>query len=534
MKTSRFFLALVAAALAGIGGCGGGGSGTVTNGANVPADIQAVFNQPLYKEALWGLRVVDAGSGKVLINLQPDYDFLIGSVRKIFSVGELVNQVGPTHTYDTPIYRQGSVGAGGVLNGNLILDASGDLTMGGRTNPDGSIAISDFDHNYADIIGNAVLTAPNPLAGYIALAQQVAAAGIKEITGDVVIDDRLFQPYNFRGEFDLKPIFVNDDEVDLTINPATPGFPASVVSRPISAALGVVNTLVTSAPGSAKTLELDPELPLCIGIPGCTAEITGGLPVDFVPPLTNKFPLVQTFRIVQPSNYARTVLIEALQAAGVTIDAPAVAFNPVGLLPPPNSYPSDTKIAELTGLPYSDDAKLVLKVSYNIGADTSLLLFGLTQGVNNMGDALVVERNNLISNYGIPGGEFQFVDGSGGGYTTATNAAVTKMLLDMATKPAFPSFFAALPILGVDGLAPDFQSDPTLAGATGQINAKGGTFLLGTVLKAEALGGYIKTMSGRQLVYELVVNDVAITGLNDVIQVIQDQDTISAILWRDY
>ena len=291
----------MAAALAGISGCGGGGSGTVTNGANVPADIQTVFNQPLYKEALWGLRVVDAGSGKVLINLQPDYDFLIGSVRKIFSVEELLNQVGPTHTYDTLIYRQGSVGAGGVLNGNLILDASGDLTMGGRTNPDGSIAISYFDHNYADSIGNAVLTAPNPLAGYIALAQQIAGAGIKEITGDVVIDDRLFQPYNFRGEFDLKPIFVNDDEVDLTINPTTPGFPASVVSRPISAALGVVNTLVTSTPGRLRPSNWTPNFHSAVGVPGCTAEITGDLPVNSVPPLTNKFPLVQTFRIVQPS-----------------------------------------------------------------------------------------------------------------------------------------------------------------------------------------------------------------------------------------
>jgi D-alanyl-D-alanine carboxypeptidase len=181
-----------------------------------------------------------------------------------------------------------------------------------------------------------------------------------------------------------------------------------------------------------------------------------------------------------------------------------------------------------------------LKVSYNIGADTSLLLFGLTQGVNNMGDALVVERNNLISNYGIPGDEFEFVDGSGDGFTTATNGAVTKMLLDMAAKPAFPSFLAAQPILGVDGslaFVTDFQSDSTLAGATGQVRAKTGTFVQGTasgiVLKAQALGGYIKTNSGRQLAYELVVNDVAITGLNDVIQVFQDEGTISAILWRD-
>ncbi|HEY2106700.1 MAG TPA: D-alanyl-D-alanine carboxypeptidase, partial [Candidatus Binataceae bacterium] len=269
--------------------------------------------------------------------------------------------------------------------------------------------------------------------------------------------------------------------------------------------------------------------------------ITGNLPADFKPALTNKLPLVQTIRIVQPCNYARTVLIEALQAAGVKVDAPAVAFNPVGLLPASNSYQSDTKVAELVGMPYSADARLILKVSYNIGADTSLLLFGLTQGVNDMGDALVVERKNLISNYGIPGGEFEFIDGSGGGLTTATNAAVTKMLLDMAAKPAFPAYFAALPILGVDGslaFVTDFQSDPTLAGARGQVNAKTGTFVLGSsaglMLKTQALGGYIKTKSGRQLVYELVVNNVAITGLDGVLQAFQDEGRISAILWRDY
>ena len=274
-KPARYFLAFLAAAFASIGGCGGGGSGSGINGVNVPADIQAVFNLPRYKGALWGLRVVDAGSGAVLINLQPGHAFLIGSVRKIFSVGELLNQVGPNHRYNTPIYRQGSIDGAGVLNGNLILDASGDLTMGGRTNPNGTIALSNYDHNEADSLGNAVLTAPNPLAGYNALARQVAAAGITEITGNVIIDDRLFEPYNFRGEFDLKPIFVNDDTVDLTINPTAAGSPASVVSRPISAALGVNNTLATSRLGSDYTLKLAPEFPPCIGVPGCTAGITG-------------------------------------------------------------------------------------------------------------------------------------------------------------------------------------------------------------------------------------------------------------------
>jgi D-alanyl-D-alanine carboxypeptidase len=83
----------------------------------------------------------------------------------------------------------------------------------------------------------------------------------------------------------------------------------------------------------------------------------------------------------------------------------------------------------------------------------------------------------------------------------------------------------------------DFQSDPTLAGATGQVNAKTGTFVQGSAsgnVLAQSLGGYIKAKKGGMLAYELVVNNVAIADLNDVIQAFQDEGTISAILWRDY
>ncbi|MGH8013306.1 MAG: peptidase S13, partial [Candidatus Binataceae bacterium] len=55
----------------------------------------------------------------------------------------------------------------------------------------------------------------------------------------------------------------------------------------------------------------------------------------------------------------------------------------------------------------------------------------------------------------------------------------------------------------------------------------------GLMLKSQALGGYIQTKSGRQLVFQLVVNNVPLTGINDVIQVFQDEGTIAAILWRD-
>ena len=253
MKFSVFAAFLIATSITAgvVAGCGGNGS----SDADVPPDIRAVMNQARYAGASWGLRVVDAQTGATVLDMQPDRSFYVGSVRKLFSVGELLDQVGPSHRYNTPVYRQGTVSAG-VLAGDLVLVASGDLTMGGRTNPDGSIAISDYDHNEANTLGNAVLTQPDPLAGYRSLARQVAAAGITHVSGDVVIDDRLFQPFPYRGEFDLRPIFVNDNMIDLTIKPTAPGQAASLDWRPKSAALNVDNALTTGAAGTELGFEL--------------------------------------------------------------------------------------------------------------------------------------------------------------------------------------------------------------------------------------------------------------------------------------
>lgn len=531
MKHSILAALLIPAALAvaTLAGCGGDEFGP---NASIPADMRAVMSQPQYANATWGLRVVDANTGAVVLDTQPNYMFYVGSVRKLFSVGELLNQVGPTYHYDTPVYSQ---------NGNLVLVASGDLTMGGRTNSDGSIAVSDFDHNEANNLGNAVLTQPDPLAGYKELARQVAASGVTQVN-DVAIDARLFQPFPYRGEFNLLPIFVNDDLVDLTINPSTVGQPASVVSRPQSAALNVDSSaLATGAAGSAFSFELAPEFSSCIGTLGCTTKVSGMIPTDFKPQFTGRFPLVRAIRITRPDNYARTVFIEALRAAGVTVAAPAVEENPVGLLPQQNAYAGATKVAELTGMPYADYAKLVLKVSYNLGADTSFLLWGKTQGVDNMAAALAAEHGNLANNYGVQSSDYQFFNGSGGGDTKAVMRAVTRFLAQMRQSNYYGSYFDALPILGTDGslaFVKNYESDPTLAGATGQVRAKTGTNIAGSatgfLVKGQAFGGYVHAKSGRDLIFTLVVNNATAADINGVAQIFQDEGTISAMLWRDY
>lgn len=513
----------------------------LADGKPLPADLQAVIDKPLYKNATWGLLVVDLESGEVVYELEPERKFMTGSVRKLISVGLALDTLGADHKFITPLYRRGEI-VNGVLEGDLILVASGDLAMGGRTNSDGSLAIVNYDHNEANSLGNSQLTAPDPLAGYRSLAKEVAAAGINEIRGDVIVDDRLFEPFNFRGEFDVRPIFVNDDVVDVMIEPATAGMPASVRWRPATAAFDVKSTLLTAAPGAELAIELNPDCPRCIGKLNCQGLVSGDLPKDFVPPLTNEYPLVRTFRIVEPQNYARTVLIESLELAGVKVAAETVGKNAADKLPPRDSYSADAKVAELVSAPYAQYAKWILKVSYNIGADTSLVLFGLTQGLDSMAAALDAERKTLGDEFDIAANDYAFIDGSGGGESAATPDAIVSFLRSMRKESCFSEYRDCLPILATDGslaFVTDFMKDESLAGAKGKVHAKTGTFLSGgddgvLSLKAQAFAGYIEAKSGRKLAYALFVNDVSpVTGLDQVIQVFQDEGTISATIWRE-
>lgn len=495
-------------------------------------DINAILNKPIFRNGIWGLRLVDPATNQVLIDLNPHRLFFIGSERKLFTVWELLNEVGPGFTYDTPVYKQGDV-VNGLLDGDLILQASGDLTMGGRTLPNGQIAITEFDHNEANALGNAILTSPDPLAGYKSLAQQVAAAGISEISGEVIIDDRLFEPFNFRDQFDVRPIFVNDDAVDVIMAPGVVNHLASVNWRPLSEAFTLNSTLMTTAPGTATAVDLTPEFPACFGTPGCSGSVSGSLAANFLPPLTNSFPFIQIFRITNPSNYARTILIEALREAGVTVNADTVAENPVHLLPAPNSYNPSDKLAELIGLPYSEYAKYILRVSYNIGADISLMLYGLTQNVSNFNAALALEKNQLIHRYHLPANQFFFPDGNGGGETRASNSVITQWLSIVASSSVFNVFFNALPVLSeID------PSYPSLAGAIGKVRYKTGTYLVaqnqGLLLRGSSLAGYVDTAKGHRLLLQIVVNDVPVHSIPEVLAIAREQRTIAAIFWRDY
>jgi D-alanyl-D-alanine carboxypeptidase/D-alanyl-D-alanine-endopeptidase (penicillin-binding protein 4) len=213
--------------------------------------IREVINAPRFQHAHWGILVADRGTGEVIYELNADKLFAPASTTKLYSVATALDALGKDYCFETPVYRRGTVDAQGNFEGDLILVASGDLTLGGRTTPKNEIEFTKGDHTYANPSGEATLTGGDPLAGLNQLAKQVAAAGIHRVRGQIVIDARLFDPANGTGSgpSQLTPILVNDNVIDIVVTPMTKGASAKVDWRPRSASLAVDAQVETIAAG---------------------------------------------------------------------------------------------------------------------------------------------------------------------------------------------------------------------------------------------------------------------------------------------
>jgi D-alanyl-D-alanine carboxypeptidase/D-alanyl-D-alanine-endopeptidase (penicillin-binding protein 4) len=505
----------------------------------LPPTIRKIMDKPRYAHASWSLLVTDVKSGRTLYALHPERLSLTGSTRKLFSVGTALTTLGAGHRETTPVHRLGPVAGDGTLHGDLVLSGGGDLTFGGRGLRHDEIQYTDFDHNDANALGTAILTPQDPLAALDGLARQVHDAGITAVTGDVAVDDRLFVPYRVpNGNLLITPIMVNENMVDVEVTPGRPGQPATVVHRPVTAAFAVQGSVTTGPRGSREQVSLSGEgRAECVARPGCGGTVSGRLPAAYRAPLTGARSFVGTFRVEDPAAFARTAFVEALRRQGVTVTAPAVAPNPRGVLPRRPRYPRGTLVAVHRSAPYAQVARLVLKVSLNLGANLSLSLFGLEHGARTVQGALTAERRVLTHRFTVPGAQFSFpTNGSGTPDSRATPRALVTFLRAMARTRQAAAFRRALPVMGVDGSLA--HTGTTLPGRR-HVFAKPGTTIApdeqgALQLKAQNLAGYIDARSGRRLAYALMVNDAGpvhdIEG--DVAAVFQDEARISSLFYQ--
>lgn len=485
----------------------------VPDGASesLPPEILTIIQKPRYLNARWGIHLADQATGEAMYDLRGNERFLAASTTKLFPTAAALHAFGPDYRFETPIYRQGEV-TDGTLAGDLILVATGDPTMGGRTTPEGGIAYTPGDHIYANALPIATLTPEDPLAGIDELAAQVKSAGIDRVDGEVVIDDRLF-PTFAKDDYFITPIWINDNLIDLSVVPGAAGAAATVDWRPVSAAYAVEANVTTVAAGQPATIDVTSPTAGVIAV-------SGEIPVD-------AGPLLRVFQVQDPAAFARTVLIEALIRAGVEVTASPTGPNPAELLPAPNSYTAVDRVALLTSPPFAENIKLINKVSMNQHADLLVMLLALNAGETSF-EAGLAEIGVFLREIGLDPGLVSLSDGRGNEYTDLFSPrTVSQLLFLMTRQDDFAPYFDSLSILGVDGS--ETITVPADSPVAGKSRAKSGTTVAGDLMNlrpivmTRALTGYMTTTSGRDLIYAIYVNDVPVASIDELFTILEDQ-----------
>src|SRR6267378_2991011 len=394
-------------------------------------------------KGFWGVLITDAATGEILYARNAGNYFTPASDAKLFTTALALATLGPEYRVRTTISTTGTLDANGVLNGDLVLTGRGDANLSNRKFP----------------YEKKIERDGSPEKALAALADAVAAGGVKEIEGGVVADDSLFQLERFPSGWTVddmlwsygaavSAIAVNDNTftVDLRAGERE-GDAATFTVEPAGDFYTIVNSVRTSPRGSE-------EKPAVVREPGSRlVRLSGSLPVGAQPRHL-------TIAIEEPAEYAAALLARLLEARGVQIHGAARARHSGDPALSGANGSTETILAGRTSEPLAEEIRHVNKNSLNLHAELLLLLAAHEKA----------------------------------GATTredAVNFASTQSWGDI--------YRSSLPVAGEDGTLSDRMKNTA---AAGRIFAK-----TGTVEHVVALSGYATTTRGAQLIFSILGNN---------------------------
>src|SRR5580704_13952421 len=148
--------------------------------------IAGLLESPEVSRDHWGIAVT-AMDGAPIYLLNEGQLFQPASNTKLYTTATAMALLGPTTTFETKIVARGVFGGVQTLTGDLVLVGAGDANLSGREIPYVAPALRPK-------VEKGAPPAPevDPLRYLAAMADQVAATGLKVVNGDVVGHDTLF------------------------------------------------------------------------------------------------------------------------------------------------------------------------------------------------------------------------------------------------------------------------------------------------------------------------------------------------------
>ncbi len=461
---------------------------------SLPAALAAIVNR--YPHSQFGIAIYDLDARKMVYGLNAQRFFVAASTTKLLTEGTTLALLGPAYRFTTNVYRTGPIDADGTLQGNLVLEASGDPNLSGRIQPDGTLAFENEDHSY-DGSPDTKAVPGNPLAVIDDFAAQIAARGIKKVNGVVIVDDTMFAggyPESGTGVV-VSPIVVNDNIIDVTVTAgAKQGDPVSIQVSPETPYPMFVINASTGAPKSDRSISV-PEGDVAKD-GSRTVTITGTLPAG-------SSPILYAYDVPSPRVFAEMALTQALKNRGITFGDIFVVNTGVGF-----GEISANVIATHVSPPLSQDVKVTLKVSDNLHASIMPYLWSPKHTLRAGFD---LERA-FLQRAGLDTSQIVQNDGLGGSAFIQPQFMV-HYLAYLRTRPYFTTLYSSLPILGVDGTLFNIANTSP---ARGKVHAKTGTWGAGDMLNqrslvsGKGLAGYMTTASGRHVAFCFYLNNLAV------------------------
>ncbi len=491
--------------------------------------IDGLLRDPSVARAHWGIAVT-ALDGTPIYGLNEGQFFQPASNAKLFTTAAAMALLGPGTAFETRVLAKGTFQGTDKLTGDVVLVGAGDANLSGRELPYVAPALRPKRAQ-----GAPPPPVNDPLRYLAAMADQVAATGLKVVNGDVIGDDTLFpwEPYASDWTIDdavwgygapVSALTITDNQLKVTVTPGvSAGAPASVLVEPGVPAYYVVDTtgLTTGAAKSGSHVQMD-------RAPGSKLlRVYGSIAVDSQPD-------EEEIAIHDPAEYAAVALKGMLEARGITVTGVARAEHRIsndgrGFLEVTRTpLPAGTDWSKPPGAPkrlaeclkcetekdaavtvlashispaIRDDLVVTNKVSQNLHAEIFLHDLGAAFGDGSTANGARVVRA-FLERAGIDRDDFVFYDGSGlSGHDLVTPRATVRLLLYARKQPWFADWKKSLPVAGEDG---------SLAGRFGKTTLAGHVFAkTGTLGEARALSGYLDCASGKTVVFSIMVGNHA-------------------------
>jgi len=440
----------------------------------------------------WGVLVKSLANDETLYALNARKLLLPASTMKIVTLAAAAETLGWDYRYDTTVLAAGPIGAGGTLEGDLVVVGSGDPSLVAA----GGMA----DRVFAE------------------WADRLKQRGVSTIAGRIVGDDSSFEAetLGFGWSWDDLPddyaagvgaLQFNESAERVTIAPGpAAGDSAAISVSPGGSGLSVVNAVATVAPGGAASINTR-------RLPGSRRlELRGSIPLGGPA-------AALAVSVDNPTLFFVEALRGALIANGIDVRGPAVDIGDVWDPPQPAGAP----LASYRSPPLSALALRLMKASQNQYAETLLKTMSGGSGARSAaGGRLAVQT--ILESWGVPASELILRDGSGlSRYDFVTPNALVAVLAHVARDGKLREpFESSLPVAGRDGtLSTRMRGTP----AEGNARAKSGS-----MTGVRALSGYVTTADGEPLAFSIVANNFETPA--DVVNAATDAIVVSLAKFR--